>query len=133
MLRNVHFLPQNNGNHSESIPRNIFGTKFCSQPYPALPCSCPAEFCPRLLTSQSQIPEAKFLVLLTCKVRLYSQLRHRVPNTIYLFEYSLCSVLQQLLQPSVTALATGPILLRLRQCVILLTLGLKRKLSVSFL
>jgi hypothetical protein len=32
MHRNEHFLPQNNGNRSESIPRNFFGTKFCSQP-----------------------------------------------------------------------------------------------------
>ncbi len=33
MLRNEHFLPRNNGNHSESILRNFFGTKFHSQPY----------------------------------------------------------------------------------------------------
>ncbi len=33
MLRNDPFLPRNNGNHSESIPRNFFGTKFRSQPY----------------------------------------------------------------------------------------------------
>ena len=33
MPRNEHFLPQNNGNHSESIPRNFFGTIFRSQPY----------------------------------------------------------------------------------------------------
>jgi hypothetical protein len=26
--RNKHFLPRNNGHHSESIPRNFFGTKF---------------------------------------------------------------------------------------------------------
>jgi hypothetical protein len=32
MPRNGHFLPRNNGNHSESIPRNFFGTKFRSQP-----------------------------------------------------------------------------------------------------
>jgi hypothetical protein len=32
MPRNEHFLPQNNGNRSESIPRNFFGTKFRSQP-----------------------------------------------------------------------------------------------------
>ncbi len=32
MPRNEHFLPRNNGNHSESIPRNFFGTKFRSQP-----------------------------------------------------------------------------------------------------
>jgi hypothetical protein len=25
---NEHFIPQNNDNHSESIPRNFFGTKF---------------------------------------------------------------------------------------------------------
>jgi hypothetical protein len=30
--RNEHFLPLNNGSHSESIPRNFFGTKFCCQP-----------------------------------------------------------------------------------------------------
>ena len=30
--RNEHFLPRNNGNRSESIPRNFFGTKFRSQP-----------------------------------------------------------------------------------------------------
>ncbi len=34
MPRNECFLPRNNGNHSESIPRNFFGTKFRSQPYP---------------------------------------------------------------------------------------------------
>jgi hypothetical protein len=28
MPRNEHFLPRNNGSHSESIPRNFFGTKF---------------------------------------------------------------------------------------------------------
>ena len=33
MPRNECFLPRNNGNHSESIPRNFFGTKFRSQPY----------------------------------------------------------------------------------------------------
>jgi hypothetical protein len=33
MPRNKHFLPRNNGNHSESIRRNFFGTKFRSQPY----------------------------------------------------------------------------------------------------
>jgi hypothetical protein len=33
MPRNEHFLPRNNGNRSESIPRNFFGTKFRSQPY----------------------------------------------------------------------------------------------------
>jgi hypothetical protein len=33
MARNEHFLPRNNRNHSESIPRNFFGTKFRSQPY----------------------------------------------------------------------------------------------------
>jgi hypothetical protein len=33
MPRNEHFLPRNNGNYSESIPRNFFGTKFRSQPY----------------------------------------------------------------------------------------------------
>jgi hypothetical protein len=33
MPRNGHFLPRNNGNHFESIPRNFFGTKFRSQPY----------------------------------------------------------------------------------------------------
>jgi hypothetical protein len=32
MPRNEHFLPRNNGNHSESIPRNLFGTKFRCQP-----------------------------------------------------------------------------------------------------
>ncbi len=32
MPRNEHFLPQNNGSHSESIPRNFFGTKFRCQP-----------------------------------------------------------------------------------------------------
>jgi hypothetical protein len=32
MPRNEQFLPRNNGNHSESIPRNFFGTKFRSQP-----------------------------------------------------------------------------------------------------
>ncbi len=31
--RNEHFLLRNNGNHSESIPRNCFGTKFLCQPY----------------------------------------------------------------------------------------------------
>ncbi len=30
--RNAHFLPRNNGIHSESIPRNFFGTKFRCQP-----------------------------------------------------------------------------------------------------
>ncbi len=33
MPRNEHFLPRNNGNRSESIPRNFSGTKFRSQPY----------------------------------------------------------------------------------------------------
>ncbi len=33
MPRNEHFLPRNNGNRSEPIPRNFFGTKFRSQPY----------------------------------------------------------------------------------------------------
>jgi hypothetical protein len=33
MLRNEHFLPRNNGSHSDSIPRNLFGTKFRCQPY----------------------------------------------------------------------------------------------------
>ncbi len=33
MPRNEHFLPRNNGSHSESIPRNLFGTKFRCQPY----------------------------------------------------------------------------------------------------
>ncbi len=37
MPRNEHFLPRNNGNHSESIPRNFFGTKFPCQPYPPPP------------------------------------------------------------------------------------------------
>jgi hypothetical protein len=32
MPRNECFLPRNNGNRSESIPRNFFGTKFRSQP-----------------------------------------------------------------------------------------------------
>ncbi len=32
MPRNEHFLPQNNVNHSESIPLNFFGTKFRCQP-----------------------------------------------------------------------------------------------------
>jgi hypothetical protein len=31
MPRNEHFLPRNNGSHSESIPRNFFGTKFRCQ------------------------------------------------------------------------------------------------------
>ncbi len=31
--RNECFLPRNNGNRSESIPQNFFGTKFRSQPY----------------------------------------------------------------------------------------------------
>jgi hypothetical protein len=31
MPRNEHFLPRNNGNRSESIPRNFFGTKLRSQ------------------------------------------------------------------------------------------------------
>ncbi len=33
MPRKEHFLPRNSGNHSESIPRIFFGTKFRSQPY----------------------------------------------------------------------------------------------------
>jgi hypothetical protein len=33
MPRNEHFLPRNNGNRSESIPRIFFGTKFSCQPY----------------------------------------------------------------------------------------------------
>jgi hypothetical protein len=33
MPRNEGFLPRNNGNRSESIPRNFFGTKYRSQPY----------------------------------------------------------------------------------------------------
>jgi hypothetical protein len=37
MPRNECFLPRNNGNHSESIPWNFFGTKFRSQPYPLFP------------------------------------------------------------------------------------------------
>jgi hypothetical protein len=32
MPRNEHFLSRNNGNCSESIPRNFFGMKFRSQP-----------------------------------------------------------------------------------------------------
>ncbi len=32
MPRNEHFLPRNNGSHSESIPRNFSGTKFRCQP-----------------------------------------------------------------------------------------------------
>ncbi len=32
-LRNEQFFPRNNGIHSESIPRNFFGTKFRCQPY----------------------------------------------------------------------------------------------------
>ncbi len=36
MPRNEHFLPRNNGNRSESIPRNFFGTIFRSQPYSKL-------------------------------------------------------------------------------------------------
>ncbi len=32
MPRNEQFLPRNNGSHSESIPRNFFGTKFRCQP-----------------------------------------------------------------------------------------------------
>jgi hypothetical protein len=32
MPRNELFLPRNNGSHSESIPRNFFGTKFLCQP-----------------------------------------------------------------------------------------------------
>jgi hypothetical protein len=35
--RNELFLPRNNGSHSESIPRNFFGTKFRCQPYHLLP------------------------------------------------------------------------------------------------
>ncbi len=31
--RNDHFLPRNNRNHSEYIPRNFFGTKIRCQPY----------------------------------------------------------------------------------------------------
>jgi hypothetical protein len=37
MPRNEHFLPRNNGSHSESIPRNFVGTKFRCQPYPSVP------------------------------------------------------------------------------------------------
>jgi hypothetical protein len=33
MPRKEHFLPRNNETHSESIPRNFFGTKFHCQPY----------------------------------------------------------------------------------------------------
>ncbi len=33
MPRNEHFLPRNNENRSESIPRIFFVTKFRSQPY----------------------------------------------------------------------------------------------------
>ena len=33
MPRNRLILPQNNGNRSESIPLNFFGTEFRSQPY----------------------------------------------------------------------------------------------------
>jgi hypothetical protein len=33
MPRNDHFMPRNNGNRYESIPRNFFGTKFRSQLY----------------------------------------------------------------------------------------------------
>ncbi len=33
MPRNEHFLPQNNGNHSESIPRNFFRNEI---PFPTL-------------------------------------------------------------------------------------------------
>ncbi len=33
IARDEHFLQRNNGNRSESIPRNFFGMKFCSQPY----------------------------------------------------------------------------------------------------
>jgi hypothetical protein len=29
---NEHFLPRNNGNHSESVPRNFFKRKFRCQP-----------------------------------------------------------------------------------------------------
>ncbi len=32
MPRNEGFLPRNNGNRSESIPRNFFGTKYRSRP-----------------------------------------------------------------------------------------------------
>ncbi len=35
MARNECFLPRNNGNRFESIPRNFFGTKFRSQPLSA--------------------------------------------------------------------------------------------------
>jgi hypothetical protein len=30
MPQNEHFLPRNNGNRSDSVPWNFFGTKFCS-------------------------------------------------------------------------------------------------------
>jgi hypothetical protein len=33
MPRTERFFPRNNGNHSESIPRNFFVTKFRCQPY----------------------------------------------------------------------------------------------------
>jgi hypothetical protein len=84
MLRNEHFLLRNNvnhGNHTKSIPRNIFGTKFCSQPYTrhclvlqkraqefcTLERQQPLRYHARKVqrgvpTSQSQIPEAKFFV-----------------------------------------------------------------------
>jgi hypothetical protein len=32
ITRNEHFIPRNNENRSESIPRNFFGTKFRWQP-----------------------------------------------------------------------------------------------------
>jgi hypothetical protein len=40
MPQNEHFLPRNNGNRSESIPRNFCGTKFRSQPYQWCTLSC---------------------------------------------------------------------------------------------
>jgi hypothetical protein len=40
MPRNECFLPRNNGNRSESIPQNFFGTQFSSQPNTCLLISC---------------------------------------------------------------------------------------------
>jgi hypothetical protein len=51
MPRNEHFLPRYNGNHSESIPRNFFGTKFRSQPYTGLYYS-PGLSCPNITSAR---------------------------------------------------------------------------------
>ncbi len=69
MPRNECFLPRNNGNRSESIPRNFFGTKFRSQPYPQPPIWAELTTCP--LPHIQKFENKSLRILLISLFRLY--------------------------------------------------------------